>query len=78
MPLTKKEIEGLMQLIGLTRDKEIDCGECLSHVAEFAEQQLAGKSIPEGLEAVEHHLSVCSECCEEYRVLQQALEILDD
>lgn len=57
MPLSKKEIDGLLRLIGLTQDQEINCEQCLSLIAEFAERKLAGKSIPERLKAVEHHLS---------------------
>ena len=78
MPLTTKEIEGLLHLVGLTRDEEIDCGQCLARVAEFAEQTLASKSVPEGLEAVAHHLSVCAECREEYEALRTALENLQN
>lgn len=78
MKLTRKEIDGLMRLIGLTRDEEINCEQCLALISEFAEQELAGKSVPEGLQAVEHHLSVCSECCEEYEVLKQALKNMDE
>jgi len=73
MPLSKAELNGLLRLIGLTKDSEINCEQCLSLVAEFAEQELAGKSVPEGLKAVEHHLSICSECREEYESLQRAL-----
>lgn len=78
MTLSKQEIDGLMRLIGLTKDDEIDCEQCLALVAEFAEQALAGKSIPEGLKAIEHHLSLCAECREEYEVLQRALRGLDE
>lgn len=74
MPLSKKEIDGLLRLIGLTQDHEINCEQCLSLIAEFAERELAGKSIPEGLKAVEHHLSICAECREEYQALQRALK----
>ena len=77
MPLSKKEIDGLMRLVGITQDEEIDCQQCLSLVAEFAEQKLAGKSIPEGLKAVEHHLSVCGECREEYEVLREAMREME-
>lgn len=76
MSLSKKEIAELMRLIGLTKDAEINCEQCLALVAEFAEQQLAGRSVPDGLKAVEQHLSVCAECREEYEALQQALEDL--
>ena len=78
MPLSKKDLESLMRLVGLTRDREINCEECLSLVAEFAERQLAGKSIPEGLKAVEHHLSICPECAEEYEALTRTLDTMDE
>lgn len=74
MPLSNKELDGLMRLIALTKDEEIDCGQCLSLVAEFAERELAGKSLPEGLRLVDHHLSICAECREEYAALRRALQ----
>ena len=74
MTLTKKQIHELVRLIGLTKDKEINCDQCLLLVAEFAEQELAGKSLSDGLKAVEHHLSICAECREEYHVLQRAMK----
>ena len=77
MTLSKKEINGLLRLIGLTTDEEISCDQCLSHVAEFAEQELAGKPISAGLETVRQHLAVCAECREEYELLHQALDEMD-
>jgi hypothetical protein len=77
MSLWKEEIDGLLRLIGLTRDDEIDCERCLALVAEFAERELAGRSIPAGMEAVAHHLSICAECCEEYEALLRALKAMD-
>lgn len=74
MPLTKKEIAGLMRLIALTKDEEIDCEQCLSQMAEFAEHEWAGGSILEGLQTVEHHLSICAECREEHEALKRALK----
>lgn len=74
MILTKKEIDGLMRLVGLTKDEEINCEQCLTLVAEFAEMELAGKTIPDSLKTVEHHLDICSECNEEYKLLQKALK----
>ena len=78
MPLSKKEIDALMRLIGLTQEDEINCEQCLSLVAEFAEQKLAGKSVLDGLKAVEHHLSVCAECREEYETLQRAMRDMEE
>ena len=78
MPLSKEEIDGLLRLVGLTKDSEINCEQCLALVAEFAEQQLTGKSIHEGLRAVEQHLSVCAECRDEYEALRRTLDNMDD
>lgn len=78
MPLSKKEIHELMRTIGLTANDEINCEQCRSLVAEFVEQELAGKSIPEGLKAVEHHLLVCAECREEYEALQEAMRGMEE
>lgn len=77
MSLSKNDLANLLRLIGLTRAKEINCEQCLARVAEFAERQLQGRSIDESLEAVEHHLSICSECQEEYQALQRALRNMD-
>ena len=77
MSLSKEQLAELLRLIGLTRDEEIDCERCLARVAEFAERELAGRSVPAGLEAVAHHLSICAECCEEYEALLQALKAMD-
>ena len=78
MPLSHQEIEDLLRLVGLTAEAEINCEQCLALVAEFAEQQLAGKSIHEGLRAVEQHLSVCTECRDEYEALRRTLDNLED
>ena len=78
MTISRKEVNGLMSLIGLTKDKEIDCDQCLSLIAEFAEQNLTGKSITDGLKEVEQHISICKECNDEYEVLKQALKHMND
>jgi hypothetical protein len=78
MLLSRQEIESLLRRIACTRDDEIDCERCLTLVAEFAERELAGRSVPDGLEAVAHHLSLCAECCEEFQALRQALKALDE
>lgn len=77
MPLSPEEIKNMMRLVGLTQESEINCEDCLTQVSEFAEMQLAGKSVSDGLKAVEHHLSVCDECCEEYDALRRALDNMD-
>lgn len=78
MPKPMIDIDTLMRLIDLTKDDEINCEQCLSRIAEFTESELQGKSIGEGLKAVEHHLSICLECNEEYELLHRILKKLAD
>lgn len=74
MGLSQQEIDRLLKAVSLTRPDEITCDECLQDLAEFAEANLAGKSVREGLKAVEHHLAICEECREEYSALLTALK----
>ena len=76
MSQDKDEIMELIKLLSLTRDEEINCDQCLSLVAEFAEKKLGGKSLTDALKAVEQHLLVCSECREEFEILKLSLEEL--
>jgi len=78
MSLNKDQIDGLLKLIGLTKAEEIDCGQCLDQIVEFAEVELEGRSIGQGLLAVAQHLTVCSECREEYEALQGALSAIQE
>ena len=74
MELSRQQIDELLKSVSLTRPDELTCNQCLKDLAEFAEHSLAGKSVPEGLHAVEHHLTICAECQEEYEALLIALK----
>jgi hypothetical protein len=75
--LTAEQIKGLISKIGLTRDVELNCSECQRHVGEFAERQLAGLPLDEALARVEHHLSICPECREEFEALEKVLRAVE-
>ena len=38
--LTSQQVGSIVKMLGLTRDREFNCSECLQHVSEFAECQL--------------------------------------
>ena len=76
MKLTHDQIVSLKKVLSITRDQEINCNECLDHVGEFAELQLEDIPVTKALEAVEHHLTLCPECREEYEALLEAMEAL--
>jgi hypothetical protein len=70
----ESQIESLLRLLSITREHELNCNEFLDKVAEVAEWEFAGKPIPDELEAVRHHLALCTECGEEYEALITALK----
>jgi uncharacterized protein with PIN domain len=78
MVLSDDQIRALVRALGITREQEIDCSECLDRVAEFAERELAGSPIPDALETVRHHLARCGECREEYEALFTALKRMQE
>ena len=73
MSLSRPELQKMLDVVRATQPDEIDCDVCLMQVGEFAELNLVGKPIPEGLRAIEQHLSICDECREEYEMLCAAL-----
>lgn len=77
MSLSRPELQKLLDVVRATQPVEIDCDVCLMQVGEFAELNLLGKPIPEGLKAIEQHLSICDECQEEYEMLFVALRNQD-
>lgn len=73
MPLDKRQIETLLAAVSGTRDDEIDCGDCLAGMAEFAERELLGADVPAALRRIREHLATCPECSEEYEVLLEVV-----
>ena len=71
--LTSGQVTSIVRMLGLTTDREFNCSECLQHVSEFAEAQLANKPVTEVIASVEQHLALCPECCEEYEALRKIL-----
>lgn len=73
MKLSNKQIQSLLRMLSLTQDVEVNCDSCLNKMAEFAENSLTGKSVPEGLESIDDHLEICGECRDEFEALKAAL-----
>ncbi|MEQ8211370.1 MAG: hypothetical protein RH917_16215 [Lacipirellulaceae bacterium] len=73
MKITDEQVQALLSMLSNTKDDEADCGQCMQHMAEFAETTLSGKSIPAGLQRIDEHLESCGECREEFETLKAAL-----
>lgn len=78
MALSPEQAKALIEMVTGTRDEEMTCDECLAAIAEFVEVQLTGTPLSDALQAVQDHLDRCHDCTDEYHVLRQALEALDE
>ena len=72
--LTSEQVSSIVKMLGLTREREFDCSECLQHVGEFAECQIANQPLDEVIARVEQHLALCPECREEFEALMKILK----
>jgi uncharacterized protein with PIN domain len=72
--LTHAQVGGIVKMLGLTREREFNCSECLQHVSEFAECRLANQPLDEVIARVEQHLALCPECREEFEALMKILQ----
>jgi hypothetical protein len=72
--LTPAQVSEFLRQIAVTRDHEVDCSVCIQNIGEFAEKTLSGMKLDAALASIEHHLSLCPECTEEYEALKKILE----
>lgn len=77
-PLTKQQVATLLQLVASAQSDCLDCDDCFTRLAEFAEAELVGRELPAALEHVRRHLEQCP-CCEvEYRALLDGLRLVEE
>lgn len=75
--LTLKQVEEILRQVNHTREHEFNCSECLQHVSELVERQMAGQALDDVLSRAEHHLAICPECREEYEALMKILHAIE-
>ena len=65
----KRILRGFMT----AQEDDADCSECYDHLDQFVEMVDAGKDATAILPRIEKHLSVCTDCDEEYEALLTVL-----
>jgi hypothetical protein len=78
MKLDAKQIAELIQLTATARSEDtIGCNGCFELMDQFAQAELEGRDVPEGLEVVRVHLEQCKCCRDEYNALLTALREIE-
>jgi hypothetical protein len=78
MLLDQSQIKILLEALVLTHEIEVDCDVCFDSMAEFAESQLSGASVPEALVLIDDHIRICADCREEFQILKEIIAKMDD
>ena len=68
--LSPEVLGKLMGQLEHTQDVELSCDEVLALLDQFAEAYLRGEDVARLLPLVQHHLDMCEDCREEYKVLK--------
>jgi hypothetical protein len=76
--LNRPALKQILTAIFSTREREIDCEQCLAELDSFTEQVLAGRELTEAQLLVKEHLAKCGECREEYELLLHALQNMEE
>jgi hypothetical protein len=78
MLLDQSKVKILLKALVLTNETELDCDACFDAMAEFAESQLPGASVPEALILIDDHIKICVDCEEQYQILKTTISEMDD
>jgi hypothetical protein len=74
MKIKPTTIQKVIKSLSITLDEEITCGECYQEVDKYVDMLRDGKKPSEIMPLVEHHLTLCPPCKEEFQALLTALE----
>ena len=65
-----EKTQKVMMMLADTQDVEMTCDEVFAVLDQFAEMTARGEDVSRLMPLVKHHLAMCPDCMEEYRVLE--------
>jgi predicted component of type VI protein secretion system len=68
-----EKMQKMMAMLSATREEELTCDEVFALLDQFAELAAQGEDVEKLMPLVQHHLNMCADCMEEYRVLENIL-----
>lgn len=71
-------MQRLMGALSYTRDEELCCGDVYQLIDEYADYVVEDENAAELMPLVAHHINMCSDCKDEYKLLLKTLGIDDD
>jgi hypothetical protein len=78
MKIQPTTIQKVIKSLSITLDEELTCGECYQEVDKYVDMLRDGKAVSEIMPLVQHHLTLCPPCREEFEALLEALSSAED
>lgn len=66
-----EKMQKMMTMLANTEEQELTCDEVYALLDEFVELAARGEDVAALMPLVKHHLDMCPDCQEEYRVLEK-------
>lgn len=66
-------MEKLLTMLSNTQEEELTCDEVFALLDQFAELAAQGEDVGKLMPLVQHHLDMCADCMEEYKVLERII-----
>ncbi len=66
-----EKMQKMMTMLAHTQEQELTCDEVYALLDQFVELAARGEDVAALMPLVKHHLDMCPDCQEEYRVLEK-------
>ena len=70
---SSEKMEKMMTMLSHTQEVELSCDEVFALLDQFAELAARGEDVSNLMPLVKHHIDMCPDCREEYKVLESIL-----
>jgi ribosome assembly protein YihI (activator of Der GTPase) len=68
------KMQKMMAMLSNTQEIELTCDDVFAILDQFVEMTARGEDISRLMPLVKHHLDMCPDCMEEYRVLESIVQ----
>ena len=68
------QMQKVMMMLSNTQEVEMTCDEVFAVLDQFAELAACGEDVSHLMPLVKHHLDICPDCQEEYKVLENIVQ----
>lgn len=67
-------MQNVLTMLSNTQDVELTCDEVFAVLDQFAELAARGEDVSKLMPLVKHHLGMCPDCLDEYKVLESIVQ----